>query len=635
MPSLIINAFNGLNANDQQDELIRRSHSLSEGGWSPLPGVGVESPSMDNVDFRRQGIAQRNGSVARASSPTLAGETVLPGGAHTWIDVTNVRVIVIVTTVSIWTNQSGSWAKLDSPDGATEFTWNSTPAKVTFVEMEGHLVIGTDTNYNQVYRNGASLDDKLHAHLPASNTTVDADSASGQKVLNVANTTKFSVQDRIIIDDGGTGDGEETGYVASIQDGVSLTLVANLSITHLGASADAVNVENLWTNAVGGITNVVLGAWNIGNYIIENHHNRLVMSVGDHIREFTVIDKPYDNFTTGSGSMVAPTAIRAMVSFTPQRTDVLGEILYVFDRAGNMHIQTGFTDSDDQQTIGNVPVPINHKCFAKAKNWLIYLNEDKGITAINGTRVIDIGRRAFSHSSDGVLDQLNLSDGATMAFGFYEGEKQAAHFYFPTGADTTNSNAIIIDMQLGEPVPGEAANVYERRVRLLHWKIDTPGSNPWWIALIPESGTVTGVLTTGLLYQTRSGSQDLDSLAIKGRWMTPIFGDNAIALGKDWLTTFLRGLSTGNFETTVKGYLDRSTSSSFTFTYNQQSGDGSVYGTAVYGTGVYSSDGLIRGVHDPERYSETLQLEVLTNETNETWLLSELRLDYIRGAEIR
>lgn len=645
MPSWIINNFNGLNVNDQEDELLQRSHTPTENGWFPIPGVGVESPDIRNVDFNRRGIGQRKGSTARASSPTLSGETVLPGGAHTWTSVTNQRIKVQVTDVSIWTDESGSWDKIIAPDGITDpFVWPNTPAKVSFMEIEGHLVIGTDTNYNQVYRNGDQLDDQLNGHLAADNTTVDADSASGQKVLNVAATVDsngdalFGVGDRVIIDSGGGGDGEETGYVASIQAGTSITLVSNLSITHLGASADVVNVQNIWKDAIGTGTNAVVGAWNIGNYIIVNHHNRIVMSVGTHIREFTVVDKPYDNLNTGAGSLFAKSAIRAMASFTPERTDVLGEILYVWDRQGNVHLQTGFTDSDDQQTIDNVPVPVNHLCVVSVNNWLMYLNEDKGITAINGTRIIDIGRRAFSISGDGVLDQMNLSNATTVAFAFYEREMKAAHFYFPTGTETTNSDAVIVDMQLGEPLPGEPAITgqnqgYERRVRLLHWVIDTPG---WWVALIPESGSITGVLSTGLLYKLRDGNQDLGSLPIKGSWFTPIFGDSSIALSKDWLTAFFRGFSVGGFEVSVRGYLDRSTSAAFTFTYNQGASGASVYGTARYTTtGVYSSDGIVKGVHDPLRFSENLQFEVFTDKTNETWILTELRLDYIRGAEIR
>ncbi|NLV18348.1 MAG: hypothetical protein GXY51_02535 [Bacteroidetes bacterium] len=61
-------------------------------------------------------------------------------------------------------------------------------------------------------------------------TTVDAESAASQKVLNVAATTGLEAGDVIIIDKGNAN--EEVGKVNTVQAGVSVTLVDNLSITH-------------------------------------------------------------------------------------------------------------------------------------------------------------------------------------------------------------------------------------------------------------------------------------------------------------------------------------------------------------------------------------------------------------------
>lgn len=73
------------------------------------------------------------------------------------------------------------------------------------------------------------------------NTTVDANSAAGQKVLNVASTTGFSVDQRIeIIDAGGGSTRRETNHVVSIQAGVSLTLLNNLTYAHTAVQADEV-----------------------------------------------------------------------------------------------------------------------------------------------------------------------------------------------------------------------------------------------------------------------------------------------------------------------------------------------------------------------------------------------------------
>jgi len=69
-------------------------------------------------------------------------------------------------------------------------------------------------------------------------TTVDADSASGGTTLNVTATTGFEVGETIEIGYGTAR--EETGVIASISAGVSLTLTANLTYTHTSAQGDAV-----------------------------------------------------------------------------------------------------------------------------------------------------------------------------------------------------------------------------------------------------------------------------------------------------------------------------------------------------------------------------------------------------------
>jgi hypothetical protein len=76
-------------------------------------------------------------------------------------------------------------------------------------------------------------------------TTVDADSAAGQKVLNVAATTDFTVGDYIYISKAGLEYKAEIGKVASIQAGVSLTLEENLEWAHTGADAETVKEVTL------------------------------------------------------------------------------------------------------------------------------------------------------------------------------------------------------------------------------------------------------------------------------------------------------------------------------------------------------------------------------------------------------
>jgi hypothetical protein len=74
-------------------------------------------------------------------------------------------------------------------------------------------------------------------------TTVDANSASGQKVLNVTSTTPFTAGDIVIINY--EGDREESGTIDTVQDGVSITLLANLTYAHTAAQADVVSVAEV------------------------------------------------------------------------------------------------------------------------------------------------------------------------------------------------------------------------------------------------------------------------------------------------------------------------------------------------------------------------------------------------------
>ena len=76
-------------------------------------------------------------------------------------------------------------------------------------------------------------------------STVDADSAAAQAVLNVAATINFSATDaalgwRVIIGRGTAR--EEEATILSIQAGISITLDANLTYAHTAVQADVVEV---------------------------------------------------------------------------------------------------------------------------------------------------------------------------------------------------------------------------------------------------------------------------------------------------------------------------------------------------------------------------------------------------------
>ena len=79
----------------------------------------------------------------------------------------------------------------------------------------------------------------LAEHGTRLETTVDADSASGQKVLNTTATTNAVVGRQVIIA-AGDASFEEVGTIASIQAGVSITLQDNMAVNHNAAEAHTV-----------------------------------------------------------------------------------------------------------------------------------------------------------------------------------------------------------------------------------------------------------------------------------------------------------------------------------------------------------------------------------------------------------
>ena len=82
------------------------------------------------------------------------------------------------------------------------------------------------------------IDDLIYEHTVNAETTVDDDSADGQKVLNVTSTTGFSVDEYVYINKG--GERAEIRKISSIQSGVSLTMTVDLTYTHTQAQGDEV-----------------------------------------------------------------------------------------------------------------------------------------------------------------------------------------------------------------------------------------------------------------------------------------------------------------------------------------------------------------------------------------------------------
>jgi len=98
----------------------------------------------------------------------------------------------------------------------------------------------------------ASVSPQLSQTAAANSTTVDADSASGQAVLNVASTTGFVAGDFICIQDSGGGvtrlEFQRISKITNPGASGELNMDRPLAFTHTAAQADTVrNKSDAWT----------------------------------------------------------------------------------------------------------------------------------------------------------------------------------------------------------------------------------------------------------------------------------------------------------------------------------------------------------------------------------------------------
>ena len=188
-----MSVFGGLNVSDQPNTMILRAFSPVDGGY--IQHSPVESPNAENVDFLERALGKRLGSAELDdySSVLISGDTILRATA--WIPPGGTaEVEVAAGAKGIYSNQSGSWARLNNANG-TAFQWNTDSTKISFVMMDNHLIIMSDKNYSQVYRSGTALDNQMHNDATA--TTVDVTSNSGQAVFTSLSSPGISRPHRL------------------------------------------------------------------------------------------------------------------------------------------------------------------------------------------------------------------------------------------------------------------------------------------------------------------------------------------------------------------------------------------------------------------------------------------------------
>jgi len=158
-------------------------------------------------------------------APTL-GETA--GGAL------GQRTYYVKTTWSDGTNETTASQEGSQLVAANKYLTASVIAFPTGA-TEAKLYIGTS---GSLYYSGKIGTSNTTWTEDSSATTVNGDSADGQKVLRVASTTGFQVGGVVLINSGGPR--QETKITGSIQAGTSLTMTADLEFAHAATDADAV-----------------------------------------------------------------------------------------------------------------------------------------------------------------------------------------------------------------------------------------------------------------------------------------------------------------------------------------------------------------------------------------------------------
>lgn len=200
-----INRFGGLNRADQVNEILARSYQSS--GTGVVQTAYAEAKACTNIDFDPDGITKRKGSTLEdesLASAMGASEEVIDSYDYTSA-ATGQRITVVVTGSSIYTNQSGSFVKVND-SSSSAYSHSAAVSKCSFAVADGHLFIGLDgANKIQVYRSGPDLDDELDNN--GSNEYEDAFGSGTNTIDGTWGTGYYlvdSFQGRLVYSDGNT-----------------------------------------------------------------------------------------------------------------------------------------------------------------------------------------------------------------------------------------------------------------------------------------------------------------------------------------------------------------------------------------------------------------------------------------------
>jgi hypothetical protein len=405
-----------------------------------------------------------------------------------------------------------------------------------------------------------------------------------------------------------------------------------IQVWRSGADLDpAMDNGNLYTESKGGGTQTITGTWGTGYYILLGFHGRLCFGNGDSILEYTDVAEPWD--LAGGSFWQAKSNIVAAKTFVPRGGNEIQEFGFMFTTDG-AQILSGFDLTDSVKSVEGAGVPINHRCVVATRDWLMYPTRTQGIEAINLFRIIDVGRRFLN--GDGVTGPLDLLEPTnanmdTLPFGYYDARRKQAIWYAPDGSRSTNSMALGLDFQLGEPGVNELEQNAELHVRPLFHIIKEPANNAWFVGAYQILGGIRGTMANGKTYTINSGLNDLGTLPIEEYWDTPEITAGMPDWGKTWLRNAIRTEKKGSWPLYVEGAINRSSTFLPLWNFDQVEPDDAVYGTAVYGTAVYASGGNVRVADWINLYSESLRLRLSNQATSQDWVVNHIGIEYQFG----
>ena len=408
-----------------------------------------------------------------------------------------------------------------------------------------------------------------------------------------------------------------------------------IQIYRTGTAMDpSYTVGNLYTEAYGGATQTIGptgAAIGTGYYIVFSFQNRLCMGNGDSVIEYSDIDEAWDR--TGGGLWQTKGKIIACKTFTRRTGNELSEVLYFNTEQGGQ-FTTGFDVNDAVLNVAGTTPTLNHRCIVASNEWLMYPTINRGIEGINLQSVIDLGRRFKARDGEtGPLDTMSISNSQADAFGFWNEEKKQAQWWVDDGTNSTTSHVLVLDFYLGEPIPGEPKESFERRVRPLTWSIKNPGSNPWFTGVFQARGQVVGILAVGTVWVLESGLDDLATLPIEDYWQS---GDFAPIVGRSmaWRDFRPRFAESGNWNVLGQFFANQDSAAAYDpVSFLQLNTGTSIYDTAVYDVDSYANNTVVRGLHWVDVYSESLSIKLYNQTAAQDWQLQGFALGWRLGAE--